>query len=150
MMKLHRPGLVLAIASFNLLGLVGLATPDVGLASEPHVCIGGNPSSMWQNLGSTSQIKWGFGGACNHAANVTRWYFYVYNYYSQASPICSATNGGSGWTIPPDANPHIVNANPSCTGNTIPKGPTVKLKARVWYQVVGSGWMVHDDYLTNN
>jgi hypothetical protein len=141
------PSIVLSLV---VLGLLVLGIPFPGVAGEPHVCINGNQSAMWQNLGSTTQIKWGYGAGCNHSSNVIRWYFYVYNYYNQTSPICSATNGGSGWTIPPDPDPHTVNANPACTGGTIPKGSTVKLKARVWYQTVGSGWMYHDDYLTNN
>jgi hypothetical protein len=148
-MQVRRPRITPALLSLISIGLLVLGIPFPAIAGEPHVCINGYPATTWQNLGSTTQIKWGYGAGCNHSSNVNRWYFFVYNYYNQSSPICSATNGGSGWTIPPDPDPHTVFANQSCTGGTIPKGATVKLKARVWYQVTGSGWMYYDDYLTN-
>lgn len=140
------PSTMLGLA---LLSFLLLCFPVSSFATEPHVCIGGHPATQWQNLGSNSQISWGYGGACGHSSNVNKWYFFVYNYYNQTTPICSATNGGAGWTIPPDTELHNVVASTSCTGGTIPKGATVKLKARVWYQVAGSTWMYFDDWLTN-
>jgi len=142
-MKVRSAFITPAIMTGVVVGFVLLGTPSPSIATEPHVCINGQPATQWQNLASTTQIKWGYGGACNHNANVIKWYFYVYNYNPPYNTICSATNGGSGWSLPPDTELHTV----ACA---IPKGATVKLRARVWYQVVGSGWMSFDDLLTNN
>ena len=142
-MRIGRLFITPLFAGLALITLLLLGSNTEGMAGEPHVCINGQPATQWQNLGSTTQIKWGYGGACNHSSNVIKWYFYVYNYNAPYNTICSATNGGSGWTIPPDTELHTV----ACA---IPRGATVKLRARVWYQVIGSGWMYYDDLLTNN
>ncbi len=132
------------VPSLMFFSLLVLGLPLSGFASEPHVCINGGIATTWQNLGSTTQISWGYDAGCSHSSTTSAWKFYVMNYNYPYQTYCSDDNGGTGYLIPPDTELHTV----TCT---IPSGAAVRLKARVYYQtdINTTTWMYFDDYLTN-
>jgi hypothetical protein len=147
-MKVSRTFFAAAFLSFMFLGLFVLGIPVSGFANEPHVCINGAIATNNQNLGSTAQISWAYNGACGHSSTTYWWKFKVINGNSPFNTICSADNNGAGYYIPPDVELHTLTTPANCP-NGIPRGSTVKLKATVTYQAVGTGVMTFTDNLTN-
>lgn len=132
------PSVTLGLA---LVILLILGTPVSGFASDPHICINGTISTPWQNLGNKSTYTFRYHANCgSHTSNTVLFKLTLYN-QSTGQPICSDTNGGLGYAVPP------YYRDKQCTG--LPTGTTAKIMAVIDYKVIGSGWMPHTDYLKN-
>ena len=134
------PSITLSLA---LLSLLVFGIPASGFASEPHICINGANSTPWQNLGNRSTYIFRYHANCgSHTSNTTLFKLSVYNHNVVGSPpICSDTNGGVGYPVPP------YYRDRQCTG--LPTGSTAKIRVVIDYKVIGSGWMIHTDYFKN-
>ena len=141
------------ILSLMFLSLLVVGIPVLGFAGEPHICIGSAISTAWQNINSnypnppsaTYTFKW-VASTCGHSSNTILWKFNVYN-YSTGAWLCGQNNGGAGYTLPPD--PYDGSVPDPVTCINLPTGTAAKIKAVVSYQVTGSTWMTHTDYLRN-
>jgi hypothetical protein len=143
-MKVSRSLFLSISVGLALLGLLVLGIPVSGFASEPHICINGANSTSWQNLGNQSTYTFRYHANCgSHTSNTTLWKLTVYNHNITGSPpICSDTNNGAGYPVPP------YYRDKQCSG--LPTGATAKIRVVIDYKAIGSNsWMIHTDYFKN-
>ena len=147
-MNIGRSFFTLAFVSLMYLGLLVLGVPVSGFAGEPHVCISNVISTAWQNLNNSAKPNYTFVWADNcgsHTSNTTRWRFRVYNYSTTIELCNNLGQDGNGYIVIPDGTQHTY----SLPCSPLPTGATAKIKTVVEYQVIGSGWMPHNDFFYN-
>jgi len=158
-MKITRSLFPSLILSLMFLCLLVFGIPISAFASEPHVCINNAISTAWQNINNNSQPTYTFtfaagsvGTVCGHTSNTVLWKFDVYN-YSTGAWLCGQDNSGVGYVPPPDPyDGSVANLQPPLppvTCNSLPTGTAARIKVVVSYQVTGSTWMTHTDFLRN-
>lgn len=147
-MKVPRSFFTVSVPSFIFISLLFLGIPVSGFSAEPHVCIGNQISTNWQNLGNVDTFTFVWAVNCGaHTSNTNWWKFKVIN-ANNGTTLCEATNNGNGWTA--GSGGEATHSLPCPTSGTLPKGLTAKITAIVDYTVIGSnGPMSHNDNFLN-
>jgi hypothetical protein len=148
-MKVRRSFFTLAVGSLIFLSLLGLGIPISGYGGNPHTCAvdaSGNLTGHQGSLGGVATFKFTFAKDCpTDTSNAIQWNFNIYDYYHQATPICSLP------PITPGIPQGYLNVDPTTTPpNTVqltcsglPNNPG-RIKAAISYIVPGST-MAHSD-----